>query len=361
MASRSALEIMARSPRKLPAKPEETLMFSESGQSGAAVARQLELNAATLRALAAELRARPPRFIVTSARGSSDHAATFAKYIFETQLGVVTASAAPSVNSLYGSTQDLSDVLFIAISQSGRSPDLLRQAEAARAAGARVVTLVNTPDSPLAARADTVIDLHAGPERSVAATKSYICSLAAILSLAAHWKADKGFLDALATLPAKLSEAWEIDWSALVELLVDARNLFVLARGFGLGVAQEAALKLKETCGLHAEAFSGAEVMHGPMTLVDEGFPIVCFTQDDETRAGLVSLTEEFKARGARVLVAAHDATAAGILAVPPIGHPACTPLLEIQSFYRAVNALALRRGRNPDAPPSLRKVTQTV
>ena len=101
--------------------------------------------------------------------------------------------------------------------------------------------------------------------------------------------------------------------------------------------------------------------MHGPMTLVDEGFPIVCFTQDDETRAGLVSLTEEFKARGARVLVAAHDATAAGILAVPPIGHPACTPLLEIQSFYRAVNALALRRGRNPDAPPSLRKVTQTV
>ena len=111
----------------------------------------------------------PPRFIVTSARGSSDHAATFAKYVFETQLGVVTASAAPSVNSLYGSTQDLSDVLFIAISQSGRSPDLLRQAEAARAAGARVVTLVCTPDSPLAARADTVIDCM--PDPSAASVK----------------------------------------------------------------------------------------------------------------------------------------------------------------------------------------------
>ena len=138
-----------------------------------------------------------------------------------------------------------------------------------------------------------------------------------------------------------------MDWSELVDSLADARNLFVLARGLGLGVAQEAALKLKETCGLHAEAFSGAEVMHGPMTLVDDGFPIVCFTQDDETRPGLV--------------LAASGAVGAGMLPVPSIGHPACTPLLEIQSFYRAVNALALRRGRNPDAPPSLRKVTQTV
>jgi glucosamine--fructose-6-phosphate aminotransferase (isomerizing) len=336
-------------------------MFSESAQSSAAVARQIELNTALVHSLAADLRTRPPRFIVTSARGSSDHAATFAKYVFETQLGVVTASAAPSVNSLYGSTQDLSEVLFIAISQSGRSPDLLRQAEAARAAGARVVTLVNASDSPLAALADTVIELRAGLERSVAATKSYICSLAAILLLAAHWKEDARLLDALQTLPSKLTVAWGMDWSDVVESLADARNLFVLARGLGLGVAQEAALKLKETCGLHAEAFSGAEVMHGPMTLVDAGFPIVCFTQDDETRPGLVSLTEEFAARGARVLLAASGAAGPGGLPVPAIGHPACTPLLEIQSFYRAVNALALRRGRNPDAPPSLRKVTQTV
>jgi glutamine---fructose-6-phosphate transaminase (isomerizing) len=352
---------MTRRPRTQVLKPEDTLMFSEAAQSSAAVARQIELNTALVRGLASELRARPPRFIVTSARGSSDHAATFAKYVFETQLGVVTASAAPSVSSLYGSTQDLSEVLFIAISQSGRSPDLLRQAEAARAAGARVVTLVNAPDAPLAALADTVIELHAGTERSVAATKSYICSLAAILLLAAHWKEDARLLDALQTLPAKLTAAWEMDWSELVESLADARNLFVLARGLGLGAAQEAALKLKETCGLHAEAFSGAEVMHGPMTLVDEGFPIVCFTQDDETRAGLLSLTEEFRARGARVLLAANDSAGSGMLPVPSIGHPACTPLLEIQSFYRAVNALALRRGRNPDAPPSLRKVTRTV
>ena len=352
---------MSRSPAATPRAPEDTLMFKEAAQSGAAVARQLEANAATVRRLAGELRARAPRFIVTSARGSSDHAATFAKYVFETQLGVVTASAAPSVSSLYGSTQDLADVLFIAISQSGRSPDLLRQAEAAHASGARVVALVNTPDSPLAQLAGTVIDLHAGPEQSVAASKSYICSLAAILHLAACWKEDGALLESLDALPGALQSAWSSDWSSVVDLLADAHNLFVLARGFGLGIAQEAALKLKETCGLHAEAFSGAEVMHGPMTLVEPGFPILCFTQDDETRAGLMSLIAEFRQRGASVLIAASDTAGAGMLAVPPIGHPACTPLLEIQSFYRAVNALALRRGRNPDAPPSLRKVTQTV
>ncbi|HZF25141.1 MAG TPA: SIS domain-containing protein [Steroidobacteraceae bacterium] len=351
---------MARSPAAPVRKPEDTLMHREAAQSSAAVAQQFERNAALVQRLAAELRVKPPRFIVTSARGSSDHAATFAKYIFETQLGIVTASAAPSVSSLYGSTQDLSDVLFIAISQSGRSPDLLRQAEAARAAGARVITLVNSSEAPLAALADTVIDLHAGAENSVAATKSYICSLAAILHLTAHWTRDATLLDALQVLPERLALAWNTDWSALVDGLVDARNLFVLARGFGLGAAQEAALKFKETCGLHAEAFSGAEVMHGPMTLVGPGFPILCFTQDDETRPGLVSLAEEFRARGARVLVAANGA-GPEILPVPAIGHAACTPLLEIQSFYRAVNALALRRGRDPDAPPSLRKVTRTV
>ncbi|HEY7377349.1 MAG TPA: SIS domain-containing protein [Steroidobacteraceae bacterium] len=352
---------MARSSSVKARKPEDTLMFREAAQSAGAIARQFERNATTVRRLADDLRASPPRFIVTSARGSSDHAATFAKYIFETQLGIVTASAAPSVSSLYGTTQDLADVLFIAISQSGRSPDLLRQAESARAAGARVITLVNSPDAPLTGLADTFIDLHAGPENSVAATKSYLCSLAAILNLAAHWKDDAHLLAALRTLPERLSLAWNADWSGLVEALVDARNLFVLARGFGLGAAQEAALKFKETCGLHAEAFSGAEVMHGPMTLVGPGFPILCFTQDDETRPGLVSLSEEFRARGANVLIANDAASGPGILAVPAIGHAACTPLLEIQSFYRAVNALALRRGRDPDAPPSLRKVTRTV
>lgn len=338
-----------------------THMFREAGDSATAVTRQLAENEALMRALGERLHRAPPHFIMTGARGSSDHAATFAKYVFETRLGIATASAAPSVSSLYGAAQNLSGVLFLAISQSGRSPDLLQQAEAAREAGATVVALVNDADSPLAQSAEFYVPLHAGVERSVAATKSYIASLTAILHLTACWNRDPRLTKALHDLPAVLRTAWALDWSAVVELLVDAHNLFVIGRGLGLGIAQEAALKLKETCGLHAEAFSAAEVMHGPMTLVTSGFPVLAFTQADETRAGLMRLVEEFRARGAPVLVAEPGDAQPGHLHVPAIGDPACTPVLAIQTFYRVVNSLALRRGRDPDAPPNLRKVTETV
>lgn len=340
----------------LPA-PTDTLMFREAAETAAVVERQFAANAAVVARLAEGLRRDPPPFIATCARGSSDHAATYAKYLFETQLGFVTASVSPSVGSVYEAPQRMRGALFLAISQSGKSPDLLRNAEAARAAGARVVALVNVEDSPLAALADTVLPLHAGPERSVAATKSYLASLSAVLQLAALWKNEAPLLDALPRLPAALRAAWEADWSALSEGLADARNLFVLGRGLGLAAAQEAALKFKETCGLHAEAYSSAEVKHGPMALVGPGFPVLAFAQPDETGAGTLALAEEFRARGAQVWVA----SAKGDLPLAQPPHPACAPLLTIQSFYRAINALALRRGHNPDVPPHLNKVTETV
>lgn len=340
----------------LPA-PTDTLMFREAAETAAVVERQFAANAAVVARLAEDLRRDPPPFIATCARGSSDHAATYAKYLFETQLGFVTASLSPSVGSVYEAPQRMRGALFLAISQSGKSPDLLRNAEAARAAGARVVALVNVEDSPLAALADTVLPLHAGPERSVAATKSYLASLSAVLQLAAMWKNEAPLLDALPRLPDALRAAWEADWSALSAGLADAHNLFVLGRGLGLAAAQEAALKFKETCGLHAEAYSSAEVKHGPMALVGPGFPVLAFAQPDETGAGTLALAEEFRARGAQVWVTSEKGDLP--LAQPP--HPACAPLLTIQSFYRAINALALRRGHNPDVPPHLNKVTETV
>ncbi len=335
----------------------ETLMFREAAQTADVVAAQFARNAATIAALAESLRATPPPFVVTCARGSSDHAATYAKYLFETQLGIVTASASPSVGSVYAAPLQLRGVLYLVISQSGKSPDLLRNAEAAKAAGARVVALVNVEDSPLAQLAEVVIPLGAGPEKSVAATKSYLASLAAIFQLGATWKNDPALLAALQTLPAALRQAWQADWSALTDGLVDARNLFVLGRGLGLAAAQEAALKFKETCGLHAEAYSSAEVKHGPMALVGPGFPVLAFAQPDETGAGTRALAEEFRGRGAQVWLA----TAGGDLPLVNAPHSACAPLLTIQSFYRAINALALRRGHNPDLPPHLNKVTETV
>lgn len=339
--------------------PEETqtLMFREAAETADVIERQYAANHDTLTALAAELRARPPAFIATCARGSSDHAATYAKYLFETQLGLVTASLSPSVGSVYEVKQKLDNALFIAISQSGKSPDLLRNAEAARAAGARVVALVNVADSPLALLADTVVPLHAGAERSVAATKSYLASLAAVLQLVAYWKDEAPLRQALDDLPLSLRAAWQMDWSPLTDGLQDARNLFVLGRGLGLAAAQEAALKFKETCGLHAEAYSSAEVKHGPMALVGPGFPVLCFAQPDETESGTLALAQEFRGRGAQVWLA----SAHGDLPLVAAPHPACAPLITIQSFYRAINALALRRGHNPDVPPHLNKVTETV
>lgn len=335
----------------------ETLMFNEAASSASVIAAQFARNQERMRALAADLRQNPPPFVVTCARGSSDHAATYAKYLFETRLGLVTASASPSVGSVYEARQQLQGALYLVISQSGKSPDLLRNAEAAKAAGARVVALVNVEDSPLAQLADTVIPLGAGAERSVAATKSYLASLAAILQLCAYWRDDPTLIAALDALPAALTQAWQCDWSALTEGLVDAHNLFVVGRGPGLAAAQEAALKFKETCGLHAEGYSSAEVKHGPMALVGRDFPVLAFAQPDETGAGTRALADEFAARGARVWLAGEG----GDLPVAAAPHPLCAPLLTVQSFYRAINALALRRGHNPDLPPHLNKVTETV
>jgi glucosamine--fructose-6-phosphate aminotransferase (isomerizing) len=336
---------------------DRTLMFREAAEAPEVVARQFAANTDAVARLAEDLRRDPPPFVATCARGSSDHAATYAKYLFETRLGVVTASVSPSVSSVYETPQRLRGALFLVISQSGQSPDLLRNAEAARVAGARVVALVNAEDSPLAAIADTVLPLHAGAERSVAATKSYLASLAAVLQLAAHWTGDASMLAALPRVPDALRAAWQCDWSALTDGLSGARNLFVLGRGLGLCVAQEAALKFKETCGLHAEAYSSAEVRHGPMALVGPGFPVLVFAQPDETQAGTLALAEEFRARRADVWVVAGD----GELPLVPAPHPAAAPLLAIQGFYRAINALALRRGYDPDVPPHLNKVTETV
>jgi fructoselysine-6-P-deglycase FrlB-like protein len=250
--------------------------------------------------------------------------------------------------------------IVIAVSQSGRSPDLLATVEAYRRAGAHVVAFVNDEASPLAAIADAVIALKARPERSVAATKSYICALAAFAALAAEWADDMALHDALATLPDRLSDAFVLDWDVVVDALARATSLFVIGRGYGYGIAQEAALKFKETCALHAEAFSAAEVRHGPMAIVGEGFPVIAFATSDAAGDGVRVAAAEFASRGAIVCLA--DAKADTLHAPAAFAaHPAIEPILMIQSFYRMANQLSLRRGLDPDAPLHLSKVTKTV
>ncbi|MEV5034427.1 SIS domain-containing protein [Sphingobium sp. LMC3-1-1.1] len=335
-------------------------MFVEAAESGAVAARQRKANAAALVRLCAQLRKQPPRAVLTLGRGSSDNAATFGRYLVERQLGVLTSSVAPSVASVYEATPTLADTLLIAISQSGRSPDLLATVDAARAQGARIVAMVNDETSPLAHEADALLALSAGPERSVAATKSFIASLVAALDLIAAWTSDAEMARQLDALPDLLDRAWALDWSAAIEPLADARNLFVIARGHALGVAQEIALKFKETCGLHAEAISAAEVRHGPMTLVGEGFPVLILGQPDETRESVAALAREFAGRGAMVFHAGLDIAEGVSLPVLP-ADPLIAPVLQVQSFYRFCEALARCRGIDPDQPPHLDKVTETL
>lgn len=336
-------------------------MFSEAAEAAAVAALQLRDHTA-FEELASRLRAMAPQVAYTCARGSSDHAATYAKFMIETRLGIPVVSHSPSLVSIYGSDLPfVAGALFLVISQSGRSPDLLLSAQAARRAGAFVVALVNDEGSPLAELADVVVPLRAGAETSVAATKSYIASLVALARLTACWTGDDALLVAVDALPQTLDGAWVTDWSAVVPDLIEAPGAFVLGRGPTFGIAQEAALKFKETCGLHAEAFSSAEVAHGPMELVVDGFPVLVFAPGDAGAAGLDDLLARFVTRGARVAVAGRDVDGCRVLDVPPSLHAALTPIAMVQSFYRLVNALSVARGRDPDRPATLSKVTRTT
>ncbi|HKT86148.1 MAG TPA: SIS domain-containing protein [Novosphingobium sp.] len=340
---------------------EQTLTFSEAAEAPSVAERQLAELDAPLRMLGQRLRELDPPFVLTCARGSSDHAATFAKYLIEIRARTPVGSYAPSASSLYATPwRKLRGVLFLAISQSGHSPDIVISAGAARDAGALVVALVNDPDSPLAQAAEITIPMLAGPEKSVAATKSFIASLFAIQKLAAEWTQDGDLLRALAGVPQVLRRAWELDWSPAVESLASAGGLFVLGRGLSLAIAQEAALKLKEICGLHAEAFSAAEVRHGPMALVGAGFPVIMLVPEGEAGDAFGQLAEDMIRRDAKVIMTGDARSGALALPALPGLNPVAAPLAMIQSFYRLAIELSLARGRDPDHPPYIRKVTET-
>lgn len=332
-------------------------MLAEASEAPAIVAAQGALNADAVAAIARGLQADPPRAVVTIARGSSDNAATYVRYLIETRLGIVTASAAPSVSAVFGARPAMRDTLALALSQSGRSPDLIAAAETAVRAGARLVTLVNDQTSPLA-RLGEPLSLYAGSERSVAATKSFIVTLAAAARLVAAWADDAPLRSAVHTLPVALASALSLDWSAAAPMLARADHLLVIGRGPGLAVAQEAALKFKETSRLHAEAFSAAEVRHGPIALAGPAFPVLAFVPQDEGRPGMIDTIAAFRAAGSPVLAVGGDDADA----LPMIDcHPALLPIVQVQAFYRLAAAVATLRGQDPDAPPLLAKVTKTL
>ena len=335
-------------------------MAAEIREAPEAVERQGGALRAPLADLVARLQRRPPRVVVTCARGSSAHAATFGKHLIERYLGIPVAAAAPSVTTVYGERLRLDGELFLAVSQSGRSDDLVEFAASAKGAGAVTVALVNATDSPLAAACDVVLPMAAGPELSVGATKTVVASMAALLRLAAAWTGKAAFQAITARLPERLRQATELDWSEPLPALREAESLVAIGRGPTLAIAREASLKLKETANLHAEAFSGAEFLHGPVTLVSKRYPILVFMPNDEAAPGLARLAADLRGKGAALFVAEPGEAAPGRLpALEPDG-PEADAICLLQSFYGMAMRLAGQRGLDVDRPRHLQKVTRT-
>lgn len=339
-----------------------THMLQEISEAGDAVARQLGDNAELLAELGARLRVLDPPLVATIARGSSDCCALYLKYLVEIVSGTPCASIGPSIATLYQTPMRLQGAVSVAISQSGRSPDIVEMQRVVRRGGALAIALVNDVASPLAQEAEALLPLCAGPEHSVAATKSMIAGLVAGASLVAAWREDRALADAIAGLPDILRGQTAPPPAAMLERLAGARSVFVLGRGATLAIAAEAALKLKETCAIHAEAYSAAEVLHGPAELVMSGFPVIAFLPSDAAREGMLATLALLADAGATVIaIEAGGTDDAYRLAVATVEATLLEPVVMIHRFYRLAEALARRLGRDPDRPRNLRKVTETV
>lgn len=327
-------------------------MEKEAKQSSAVIEHQLSSNKELMRNVGEKLKSLSPKMVMIIGRGSSDHAGVFGKYLIEIEAGVPVSSAAPSVASVYGKTLNLTGCLVIVISQSGRSPDILAQAKMAKKSGGYCIALVNDESSPLADIVDDFIPLKAGEEISVAATKSYLATLSALLQLTAFWTDNSSLIEALDSLPQALELMSKGPTQLTPKAFEQVKNMVVLGRGLGYAISKEIALKLKEVSSIHAEAFSSAEFLHGPVTLVEQGLSILDCAVNDESYNPHQAQIAEVKSRGANILsLTQHDGNV----------HPRLAPLLVLQRFYIDVAQIAVSRGFNPDEPKGLKKVTRTL
>lgn len=338
-----------------------TMMAREISEIPDVVERQLTQGYASYQAIGAQLRQCDPAVIVTAARGSSDHAALYFKYLVETRIGRPVASIGPSIASLYQTSLRLDNAALVAISQSGASPDLLSLLDAGRNGGALSIALINADDAPAISHADMIAPLHAGPEIAVAATKSYVASLVASAIIVAEWSSDDELKSALLKLPQTLAAALNCDWSAAEGAFSRSQSVYCIGRGAGLAIAMEAALKFKETCGLHAEGFSSAEVLHGPVALANAAFRSLFFVSTDSSRSSILDTAAHMRKVDADIWLADSVGTGTNRLRTVGAPHPLLEPISQITSFYVFVEQLSRQLGHNPDSPSNLKKVTETV
>jgi glutamine---fructose-6-phosphate transaminase (isomerizing) len=316
-----------------------------AGQPSADVARLGEM-----------FRVSPPPLVVLCGRGSSGHAALFLRYLIETRLLTPVSLAAPSVASASGARLRLERAWFIVLSQSGESPDLVAAARAARQAGALTIGLLNRPQSAVGRAVEICLPLHAGEETSVAATKSVLATMALGARLTAACANNFALNAALDRLPARISTALSCDWSALGREIVGARTVYTTGRGFGLAVAKEVALKMAEVLRIPAQAYSAAEILHGPRAAITNESLVLGFAVEDETAPSVHDTMQALRLDGARTFLCG-----GGDLDWLAPDHPAADAIAMLPTAWRFLEAQAQSLGYDPDKPPFLSKVTRTL
>ncbi len=342
------------------------LMRSEIFQQPAVLERLMTEEMPNARRVAAVLARSDPRYVVIAARGSSDNAARYGKYLFGSQLGLQVALATPSLFTLYGDPPSLREAFVIGISQSGQSEDIVSVLAEARRQGVPTLAITNDTASPLAAQADYLLDLHAGPERAVAATKTYTAQLAALALLAVAWHSDESHLDGLKRTIDGVQQALNLEDRIQAEALpaLQASLCWTLGRGYNYATAFEIALKLKETAGLPAEPFSPADFLHGPIALLREGLPTLLIAHSGAAFQSTLEFGNELKARGASMIVISDQDEAQRMADVGlrlADGVPEwCSPIVAVVPGQLLALHLALARGLDPDRPRGLAKITIT-
>ena len=339
-----------------------SILRDEIREQPAALARALTEGQSAVGDLAAAARARDVRYLVLAARGTSDNAATYAKYLFEIACGIPVALAAPSVQTLYDADVNYQGALVIGVSQSGAGEDICEVITRARRGGALTAALTNTADSRLAQSAEHTLLCHAGPESAVAATKTYTTTLAVFALLAAAWTESPVLRDGLARIVAAAAEALtgEQAIAELARTLIHAERMLTVARGLHFATALEAALKVAETSSVTTQAFSSADLLHGPIASVAPHTPCLLFTPRGRTAAAVHEVAERLAAKGARVLLFAGDDTPNAALRLPDPGTELLAPLVDIIPAQLLAYHLTLARGMDPDQPQGLTKITST-
>jgi glutamine---fructose-6-phosphate transaminase (isomerizing) len=338
-------------------RPAGSAMARETAEIPQA-AKRLLARTDVFAAIAERIEQTKPRIVVFCGRGSSGHVGVYLRYLFETRLGLLASAAAPSVVTAYKRPLQLRDALFVVVSQSGRSPDLVNATQAARNLGALTLAIINDENSPAAHASELVLPIGAGREQAVAATKTVALSMIAGAQLVANLARDSDLNDGLRRQPQRLSNALACDWSLWTDSVSSAAAAFVVGRGYGLGCVREIALKVAEILRVPTLGYSAAELRHGPRASITPATPVLVLRQNDQAAAGIDDLVRDLDDAGERTFIAGG---AAGTLPWIGDGHPVCDPVTMLIPAYCAIEAAARRQGFDPDNPPHLSKVTRTL